>query len=277
MWSRLSEFHSAFSKWINSHKDTKSKNIQNPNPQQSKSKLKPKNLNQLPRHFIPKKNKGRVEPKRISKKTKTKQKKTTKEETSHENQKQETNTDHLEVQLVENLSVDTVQKDNNSNNKIQVLKIKEDDERDNMEDDITTNITKKTSSADEIPTRTCLYVILCSQNKRYVGLTDKDPSVRFCEHLSGNDKAAEYCKLYVPIQIESVLFLSAEEEKVKYSIEDDRVLDLMYQHGIDNVRGGRFSTCKLDPSDLRSIQRNIAHIKVYIYIFLLLCRGFVFC
>jgi predicted GIY-YIG superfamily endonuclease len=82
-----------------------------------------------------------------------------------------------------------------------------------------------------------LYVLLCKDEKYYVGVTSRSPAVRMTEHKIGKD-SAYWTKRYPPIELaeSKELGIMTYEEACKY--ENEKTLGLMKEKGINNVRGG---------------------------------------
>lgn len=82
-----------------------------------------------------------------------------------------------------------------------------------------------------------LYVLLCEDDKYYVGVTSKDPVVLMNDHRKGRD-SAYWTKLHPPLE----LLDAAELGTITYSeackFENEKTLELMKEKGINNVRGG---------------------------------------
>lgn len=104
------------------------------------------------------------------------------------------------------------------------------------------------SSDPESENSHTLYVLQCKNDKFYVGKTN-DLNRRFKEHLDGI--GSEWTKLHTPIMIVETV------DNCDNFDEDKYVLKYMDKYGIDNVRGGSFSTIKLDTSTEKHIQRMI--------------------
>jgi hypothetical protein len=84
---------------------------------------------------------------------------------------------------------------------------------------------------------TNIYILKLKNNKYYVGKSN-DPQKRFMEHMSGN--GSTFTKKYKPISIEKII-----PNASKYD-EDKWVKIYMEQYGIENVRGGAYSSIDLD-------------------------------
>jgi hypothetical protein len=93
-----------------------------------------------------------------------------------------------------------------------------------------------------------IYVLELSENKYYVGKT-RNPHIRISDHLVG--KGSEWTKTFKPITIQSI------NQMVNDFDEDMYTLQLMREHGIDNVRGGSFCKLVLSAEDKLTINRMI--------------------
>jgi len=94
-----------------------------------------------------------------------------------------------------------------------------------------------------------IYAIQCENNKWYIGKSS-NCSRRFNEHMSGN--GSFWTKKYKPINI-IVL-----KESTGMFDEDNTVLEYMINYGIDNVRGGSFTTMELSDSQREQLTKQIA-------------------
>jgi hypothetical protein len=86
-----------------------------------------------------------------------------------------------------------------------------------------------------------LYVLCLVEGKFYVGLTRRDDFSRVQEHFDGH--GCQWTHLYPPVKVLSVMSGQTEEE------EDRLTLWIMFCHGWNHVRGGRWSTpiLKINP------------------------------
>ena len=90
-----------------------------------------------------------------------------------------------------------------------------------------------------------IYVLKCSNDKYYVGKTNKFVEERFAEHIKG--VGSEWTKLYKPIEIlESVDMISDFDEDIKTK-------EYMKKFGIDNVRGGSYSQVNLPKYKIKAL------------------------
>jgi predicted GIY-YIG superfamily endonuclease len=96
--------------------------------------------------------------------------------------------------------------------------------------------TKSQESFSKLPESFANYVLECANKKYYVGRTNRSIDVRFAEHLAG--QGSEWTKLHRPISVIRV----SQGDKWE---EDALVLRFMEEKGIENVRGGSYSTVQL--------------------------------
>ena len=84
-----------------------------------------------------------------------------------------------------------------------------------------------------------IYILQLEKGKYYVGKT-KNPYFRFENHFYSS--GSEWTKLYKPIRILELIADCDDYDEDKYT------LIYMDKYGIDNVRGGSFTTIELDKS-----------------------------
>ena len=82
-----------------------------------------------------------------------------------------------------------------------------------------------------------IYVLQLDKDKYYIGKTN-NPQFRLESHF--NLQGSEWTKLYKPIQILELITDCDDYDEDKYT------LIYMDKYGIDNVRGGSFTTIELD-------------------------------
>ena len=87
-----------------------------------------------------------------------------------------------------------------------------------------------------------IYGLECKEKKFYVGETERDVLLRQQEHLEGNGKGAAWTEKYPPVR----LLFAVPKKSVGH--EDEQTIQLMEEHGIENVRGGTYSSVKLPDS-----------------------------
>lgn len=90
-----------------------------------------------------------------------------------------------------------------------------------------------------------IYVLALEHGKFYVGMS-VDVEKRVKQHFDG--LGSFWTKKYKPIK---------HIKTYKMHGEDYHVIKMMYEHGIQNVRGGSFSKLKLTPSDVDMAKRMI--------------------
>jgi predicted GIY-YIG superfamily endonuclease len=93
-----------------------------------------------------------------------------------------------------------------------------------------------------------LYVLQLEDDKWYVGKTD-DVEKRFEQHKSG--KGSAWTKVYKPIKIEKTQPVTSVHD------ETNVTKDYMKKYGIDNVRGGAYTTVELTEEQEDSIRHEI--------------------
>ena len=82
-----------------------------------------------------------------------------------------------------------------------------------------------------------IYVLQLEKNKYYVGKTS-NPKFRLENHFTNN--GSEWTKLYKPIKLLELIPNCDNYDEDKYTIK------YMDKYGIDNVRGGTYSSIKLN-------------------------------
>jgi hypothetical protein len=90
-----------------------------------------------------------------------------------------------------------------------------------------------------------IYVLKLSSDKIYVGITTKNTIDRFAEHCSGT--GSEWTKLYKPIEI-----INSFSTNNRFD-EDRTTFIYMKLYGINNVRGGSFTSVVLNEEEIRFI------------------------
>lgn len=118
-----------------------------------------------------------------------------------------------------------------------------------QDDNDSNSVTKE--AVDVTPTRVkTIYVLKCTEDKYYVGKTDKNVEERFTEHATGNGSA--WTQLHPACDIVDTLPDTP-------FMEDAKTLEYMRKYGIDNVRGGKYSLTTLPQSERDEIERSIRH------------------
>jgi hypothetical protein len=98
-----------------------------------------------------------------------------------------------------------------------------------MTEDVTTNI----------------YILKLIEDKYYVGKSDNVPK-RFMEHVTGNGSA--WTKKYNPIAIDKVYKNASKYDEDKY------IKIYMENYGIENVRGGAYSSIELNDDQITALK-----------------------
>ena len=94
-----------------------------------------------------------------------------------------------------------------------------------------------------------IYLIKCQEDKYYIGKTERDPQIRYQKHLSG--KGSIWTKKYKPTELVCVY------KKCDSYDEDKYTKMYMEKYGIDNVRGGSYTTVKLSYETKEFLQQEI--------------------
>lgn len=98
-----------------------------------------------------------------------------------------------------------------------------------------------------------VYILECQAGKYYVGSTTQALQERFLQHSQRSGSA--WTGLYPPIRVVDAKAMIHKED------EDSTTVRLMREHGIDNVRGGTYSTVKLPEHQYKTLEDQIAHNK----------------
>jgi len=93
-----------------------------------------------------------------------------------------------------------------------------------------------------------IYILELTDSKYYVGRTS-DIKRRYQEHLEGTGSV--WTRKYKPVSLEKAI------ENVSIYDEDRYVKEYMHKHGIDNVRGGSYSTIELTEAQKTLIKKEI--------------------
>lgn len=103
--------------------------------------------------------------------------------------------------------------------------------------------------------RPSVYVLRLVQNKFYVGKTRNRVSEtrRLLAHMRG--KGAWWTRKYPPVEVLEVHHDCDDFDELKFT------LNMMYEHGIDNVRGAEYVSEYLTPEQKRTIMISIANAK----------------
>lgn len=97
-----------------------------------------------------------------------------------------------------------------------------------------------------------IYILKLKNNKYYIGKTQNLEN-RYEQHLNGN--GSFWTKKYKPISIIKKIKSTSLFDEDKY------VKEYMAKYGIENVRGGTYSSIELDDSSLHILQKEIWHSK----------------
>jgi predicted GIY-YIG superfamily endonuclease len=98
-----------------------------------------------------------------------------------------------------------------------------------------------------------LYILELNQGKWYVGTT-QNIKTRYTQHCNG--KGAAFTKKYPPIKIFSYNIVPENTARLR---EDFEVKRLMGEHGIENVRGGSYSSIRLSEDSINALSRELNH------------------
>lgn len=93
-----------------------------------------------------------------------------------------------------------------------------------------------------------IYILKLENDKYYIGKTN-DVNARLLEHLECDGSA--WTKKYKPIRVLKVINNASHFDEDKYTKE------YMSKYGIDNVRGGTYVKEKLDPVEIKTLQKEI--------------------
>ena len=91
-----------------------------------------------------------------------------------------------------------------------------------------------------------IYSLLLENGKYYIGKTN-NPRFRFETHFNSN--GSEWTKLHKPLNIIELIPDCDDYDEDKHTIR------YMNKYGINNVRGGSFSTITLDPSTINILNQ----------------------
>lgn len=94
-----------------------------------------------------------------------------------------------------------------------------------------------------------IYVLLCENNRYYIGKTDRPLANRVEEHFNNN--GSEWTRKYKPIKV---------VEKVPNAdmFDEDKYTKMyMKEYGIDRVRGGTYTQIKLPDYSLQALEKEL--------------------
>ena len=98
-----------------------------------------------------------------------------------------------------------------------------------------------------------VYILKLINDKYYVGITNKSVQERFNEHING--RGSEWTKKYKPIEIVESIKNADPFDEDKYTKK------YMSQYGIDNVRGGSYTTIELFDYQIMSLEKELCTIQ----------------
>jgi len=97
-----------------------------------------------------------------------------------------------------------------------------------------------------------VYVLECQRGKYYIGRT-KDVDLRIKQHKEGT--GSSWTRLYPPIRLMELVTLCSP-------LDEDKVTkQYMMEYGIDNVRGGYYSSLILDWKQKFILQKEFRHAR----------------
>lgn len=97
-----------------------------------------------------------------------------------------------------------------------------------------------------------LYVLELEGGKYYVGITN-NVQRRVEQHKRG--EGAEWTKKYKMVK------LAEAREMLHPTEEDAKTKELMSTYGIENVRGGAYTSCIMREDDIKSLKKEISHFE----------------
>jgi GAG-polyprotein viral zinc-finger/GIY-YIG catalytic domain len=107
------------------------------------------------------------------------------------------------------------------------------------------------SNRDNAFQETNVYVLKLKHGKYYVGTAD-DVDRRFAQHCAGDGTGSEWTRRHEPIEI-------VHQQRGNRFFENMLVLQWMNRFGLDNVRGGTFSSVVLQQAQRDEITRQLNH------------------
>ena len=93
-----------------------------------------------------------------------------------------------------------------------------------------------------------LYILQLEGGKYYVGKSE-NPAQRYRQHIEGN--GAAWTKKHKPVKFLETRALTGEHD------ETNLTKDLMKKYGVDNVRGGAYTTLTLDDPTRALLEREV--------------------
>ena len=97
-----------------------------------------------------------------------------------------------------------------------------------------------------------IYILKLKNNKYYIGKT-QDVEKRFMQHING--VGSSWTKKYKPVSIIKQIKSTSQFDEDKY------VKEYMSKYGIENVRGGTYTSIELDDISLFQLQKELWHSK----------------
>lgn len=91
-----------------------------------------------------------------------------------------------------------------------------------------------------------IYVLKCANNKYYVGKTERKIIHRIIEHVLQD--GSEWTKLHKPVSVIEIISKADDMDEDKYT------KIYMKKYGIDNVRGGSYTSITLPEYKIKSLQ-----------------------
>jgi len=106
-----------------------------------------------------------------------------------------------------------------------------------------------------------IYVLRLISNKYYIGKSDLDPfNKEQIINKHSNEIFSEWTTKYKTIEI-----IESFESNCPF-IENQTTKKYMNNHGIDNVRGGSYNTCKLPEWQIKALQHELTLIKKSVHV-----------
>lgn len=94
-----------------------------------------------------------------------------------------------------------------------------------------------------------LYIFELENNKYYIGKTNRRPNERILEHFQNN--GSEWTKIHKPIKIIEIIDNVDEYDEDKYT------KIYMKKYGVNNVRGGSYTTIKLPDYQIKALEKEL--------------------
>jgi predicted GIY-YIG superfamily endonuclease len=103
-----------------------------------------------------------------------------------------------------------------------------------------------------------IYVLLCTDDKYYIGKTTNSVEARYEQHLS-DDNSCAFTSKYKPVKIIEVF-------NTDDLFEEDKITKIyMMKHGIQNVRGGSYTTLELEDWQIKSLEHEFVSLSDLCY------------